>query len=1051
MRIHTYLSENRAVVQDERGEPAGILETTEPLLTHPGGESIDLDLTDKPDGFAPARPRVPVTLPAAATGSAALTGPGIAVGLPGARTVNAVKVEGRLYYADVYGEEADTDYVLEPTTFGFKSFWQLRSPSAPESVQQRLELPAGAAVAIRGVAPAQSAVVTLGDRTVATVSPAWAVDAEGEVVPVQMSVDGNDLTLTVEHRAADVTYPILLDPQVNQMWSGWEWASGNNDDQGDYANCTHIGSAHRRWYYSQWATYWAYFAHDCLIDQPSWGWGLWTSLYGGNRYGYGDGSEWRWKLPADTYATALAISGVTHGGWTPSGQSQTVTNVYGGLWAPGGWVRQAGSRYNILDTYWEWSPARGNPPAKRLLGEIGVGMNVYADSYPPYGSSGVKGVSVVMRDDEPPTIGLAAHSPATLAPNYDSTPWTNQAPSMKFTYADKGLGVSEYWVTTASGVRVHSPPSVCTEQAVDPCPTTAKTTGWTGLTGYGQLGDGITSMRAEVKDISGNSGTSPYWYLKLDRGAPKITFSGELVNERAQGLSGPSYDVRIHAADGDQSSNAARRAGVERVDVYVDDEWKAASETSSCTLSDSCGAAVDLKITDTMVADPLHGGHTITAIARDRVGNVSSQEFSFYLERPDEMQQAYLDAPPMSLTEVSTPPATEACTADPERYCGGADAPTVDEPPLIGDSFDASDEPIARAAKVQPDGWGLSDEHGEIFDIENQQDLMLRRYRKIIDWDVATTFRKEALAKAGRTDWQLARMDKWVERAAANGVPAGDMLISLSKSDSGRNRGLPRTKDEYIAAVNAIRLKWRHIATAHFAPWNEPNLGGKFSYAPYPRKAGNRFNDLRKACSQQPEGVGKCQPVAGDFADKRLTTDYVKDYTEAAGLTGETKYPWAIHLHDTGYTHDKAKWRAFRTNVKGPIWITESGAFRFQYKFNDKTKDGTDYVVGPDGVTPKNYRPRPSPGLPDDNDPEIAQMKDLKWLLDNPAAHERVERYYYYQWADHPNGEYANQDPRLKYDSYGTGLVAQPNAATPRKIYCVYANRENRTLRNNCS
>ena len=130
--IEHYRSQSTATVVDDDGRDAGVLYSTEPLLT-PSGDSIDLTLEAAgADGYRPARGRSPVHLPANGAGPATLTDLGLSLTPVGAAAVQASEREGRLFYPEIYGEAEDVDYVLAPTRAGVEAFWQLRSPAARE-------------------------------------------------------------------------------------------------------------------------------------------------------------------------------------------------------------------------------------------------------------------------------------------------------------------------------------------------------------------------------------------------------------------------------------------------------------------------------------------------------------------------------------------------------------------------------------------------------------------------------------------------------------------------------------------------------------------------------------------------------------------------------------------------------------------------------------------------------------------------------------------------------------------------------------------------------
>lgn len=53
-----------------------------------------------------------------------------------------------------------------------------------------------------------------GGHVIAAIQKPWAVDANGKQVPVSLSVDGDVVTMTVDHRGGDYALPIVADPDL---------------------------------------------------------------------------------------------------------------------------------------------------------------------------------------------------------------------------------------------------------------------------------------------------------------------------------------------------------------------------------------------------------------------------------------------------------------------------------------------------------------------------------------------------------------------------------------------------------------------------------------------------------------------------------------------------------------------------------------------------------------------------------------------------------------------------------------------------------------------
>ena len=114
------------------------------------------------------------------------------------------------------GMAADTDAVVAPALNGAEFFAVLRSRLSPEQLRYRLTLPAGAVLR----SAAGGAVVARGGTVLAQIPAPSARDVQGVIVPVQMTVSGDELLLHIERQPSDIAYPLLVDPKVITITNG---------------------------------------------------------------------------------------------------------------------------------------------------------------------------------------------------------------------------------------------------------------------------------------------------------------------------------------------------------------------------------------------------------------------------------------------------------------------------------------------------------------------------------------------------------------------------------------------------------------------------------------------------------------------------------------------------------------------------------------------------------------------------------------------------------------------------------------------------------------
>ncbi|HEX8052884.1 MAG TPA: hypothetical protein VF517_07820 [Thermoleophilaceae bacterium] len=258
-RVRRYLNDFTAELEggSDPGRPA-IASSTVPLRTrNASGQAVPVNLTLEPsdDGYAPQAPIVSTRIARRAPGGVSLGSEPIGVRPAGAADVEGSVVSDRVLYPD---SAVDTDFIVEPADRGAQVMWQLRSQESPEKHALELDLPNGAK--LRQSPQVASAVeVVRGGKLLAFIYPPAAFDADGTQVPVKYAIAGDTVTLDVEHRGADVHYPLLVDPYINVYedfydgtWTNsshaW-WASGNGDmNYAAYTFALHLSAKPWVWY-----------------------------------------------------------------------------------------------------------------------------------------------------------------------------------------------------------------------------------------------------------------------------------------------------------------------------------------------------------------------------------------------------------------------------------------------------------------------------------------------------------------------------------------------------------------------------------------------------------------------------------------------------------------------------------------------------------------------------------------------------------------------------------------------------------------------------------
>jgi hypothetical protein len=151
-----------------------------------------------------------------------------------------------VFYGDSENSQAgviDTDSLIKLKTDGFSEETVLRSERAPSKLFFEVGLPAGASLSQEA---SGAAVVVDGGRPIAAIAAPSARDAEGTVVPVSMSVQGDILTLTVEHVAGQYrsrSWSIRRYLKA-RVWVSIRWGVAGNSMRTVPKTCSRITNPH---------------------------------------------------------------------------------------------------------------------------------------------------------------------------------------------------------------------------------------------------------------------------------------------------------------------------------------------------------------------------------------------------------------------------------------------------------------------------------------------------------------------------------------------------------------------------------------------------------------------------------------------------------------------------------------------------------------------------------------------------------------------------------------------------------------------------------------
>jgi PASTA domain len=169
--------------------------------------AITVDRTDGHTLIARS-PDASVSVPDRLSGRITLTGPDGTTGLRsvGGQLAGRTAANGVVVYRGAHPATDIAVHILEPTAL--RVFYVLTGTAAPQQFELAVDVPPGTSLSLvdGGVVMSRHGAV------IGAVTPPWALDANGRVVPTRYRLARNTIVLSVEHRRAGTAYPVVADP-----------------------------------------------------------------------------------------------------------------------------------------------------------------------------------------------------------------------------------------------------------------------------------------------------------------------------------------------------------------------------------------------------------------------------------------------------------------------------------------------------------------------------------------------------------------------------------------------------------------------------------------------------------------------------------------------------------------------------------------------------------------------------------------------------------------------------------------------------------------------
>jgi sugar lactone lactonase YvrE len=516
---------------------------------------------------------------------------------------------------NVFSPEAltDTDTLVSPTASGVEIFNLLRSEESPEAFRFEIDLPQGAELRPDGHG---GAIVVQEGETIAAIPFPTAVDAQGTDVAVELAVQGDTIALHVPHRGADLAYPILVDPILE------DWVNANQSWQNGH-NLQALTNGAWQWTSEPYAQIGLSTGNPCLYT--CWGRGLYVTsvnrVYGPSVY-----SHWSYSAPnLGSYISKAWLVPFWRDNHGCSKNAYPRPYDYDGLWDH----IYNGGHWNLVRT--DMANDQGSDSLESWGRALIVGMHTGSGiNIPCWRDLYVGGAAVWLDDWDPPYASASAGVPSG---------WINdeQQITVSANTGDGGLGVLRVTLAHDGKPLIGQDNVGCTGLYGNRCPTTR--TSQFKLTG-GSLGEGWRGSSVTVEDPTGKTAVGGYFNTKVDYSPPEVLLDGQFAEATeddegaAQGdkevekLRLPVYSLKVEAKDGTNAgATKERRSGVKDIEVFLDGAKQTVPWSPQEPTEDSrpMTQTYQLKLSTVSTA----GLHKLEVRVRDQVDNIRERTLEF--------------------------------------------------------------------------------------------------------------------------------------------------------------------------------------------------------------------------------------------------------------------------------------------------------------------------------------------------------------------------------------------------------------------------------------
>jgi len=645
------LLDNATAIVRRENEDNALLESSKPLTADGSSdeaESIDLRLEPTEGGFAPSNPVVPTVIPDSSDHTVEVGDLEIAPDSDGQASDGIKFGEKNVLYPNV-GENVDA--LVSPIYGGIELFYLVRTPNMASPIRFVADVPEGSH--LESASDGIEIVGTDGSQSSGHIYPPTASDAQGQNVPVQMTLgEGDEIEISIPHDVSKYELPILVDPAIT-VSDNWQDGPDGNNTRSWYHGYNYGGMSYWSWNTNASPSTLYVNRTTCYSEQGRYCWGSGTGLYAYSKpntnYPANTWGQYSYTAPGGTNSRIISAQIGPQYMHRNNCTGASYPQMYAGLWKPSNstWADMQTSTTGLAGVYWNLTGGAG---VKSVISGVG---------------SGASAVNIVCWRDFLTGGAYVELGDGGTAPSLSGVSiagWSNGTTKARIAgvATDTGLGIRQVKVTApdpdvvdangAYGTQSWTTPvpsgssSPCTGSSSSPCPTSLNLYAGTVAAEWHPelMPSGIQPVTVEVQNAVGTWSNPMTVNVKIDNEVPIIDFGGTMP-EMADDVTSSTKDLTVTFDDGYATAGSGVASedptavedysqygsGMKAYSILVDGTL-VKNGTITCS-TQNCPASDQIELQGSQLAV---GDHYILALGLDQMNQLAVKRLDYRVKVP---------------------------------------------------------------------------------------------------------------------------------------------------------------------------------------------------------------------------------------------------------------------------------------------------------------------------------------------------------------------------------------------------------------------------------